>query len=160
MSHWEALGASNEWYTPKYIFDALGCTFDLDVAHPAAPTHVPCRERLTSGSLEAAWNGFIWMNPPFGGRNGLVPWLEKFAAHRNGIALTPDRTSAPWFQQFARSMDGVLFVAPKVKFERPDGTHGKSPSGGTALWASGQLARGILGGASSLGLFVPLGGIR
>jgi len=32
MSHWEAAGKSSEWYTPKYIFDALGCTFDLDVA--------------------------------------------------------------------------------------------------------------------------------
>ncbi len=34
MSHWEASGESNEWYTPKYIFDALGTRFDLDVAAP------------------------------------------------------------------------------------------------------------------------------
>jgi hypothetical protein len=38
------------------------------------------------------------MNPPFGGRNGLAPWLDKFFANGNGIALTPDRTSAPWWQ--------------------------------------------------------------
>lgn len=33
MSH-EAAGKSDEWYTPKYIFDALNTWFDLDVAAP------------------------------------------------------------------------------------------------------------------------------
>ena len=35
MSHWEATGKSDEWYTPKYIFDALGAEFDLDPANAA-----------------------------------------------------------------------------------------------------------------------------
>ena len=44
MGHWEGVGKSDEWYTPKYIFDALGVIFDLDVARPAnADTFVPCR---------------------------------------------------------------------------------------------------------------------
>lgn len=137
MSHWEETGASDEWYTPKYIFDALGCRFDLDVASPPRQTHVPCSARLTSQALEADWHGFVWMNPPFGGRNGLVPWLDKFVEHGNGIALVPDRTSAPWFQDLANKADRILFVGPKVKFERPDGTLGKSPSTGTALAAVG-----------------------
>lgn len=158
MSHWEDLGASNEWYTPRYIFDALGVVFDIDVASPPRQTHVPCRARLSSGALEADWAGFVWMNPPFGGRNGLVPWLDKFASHGEGIALTPDRTSAPWFQEFAPKMDAVLFVAPKVKFEKPDGSLGRSPSGGTALWASGFLAVNALRRASRLGLLIHLRG--
>lgn len=141
MSHWEpSLGASNEWYTPAYIFDALGVTFDLDVASPPRQTHVPCLSRLTSGALEADWSGFVWMNPPFGGRNGLQPWLDKFFAHGNGIALTPDRTSAPWWQAAARRSQAVLFIDGKVKFERPDGTTGDSPSNGTTLFAAGDRA--------------------
>lgn len=143
MSHWEAAGQSDEWYTPKYIFDALGCEFDLDVAHPTRVTHVPCRKFIYAGSLEARWEGFVWMNPPFGGRNGIEPWLAKFIAHGNGIALTPDRTSAPWFQRWAPCADCIRFV-PKVKFERPDGSIGKWPSTGTALWASGERAVEIL----------------
>jgi hypothetical protein len=27
------------------------------------------------------------MNPPFGSRNGHVPWLRKFLDHGNGIAI-------------------------------------------------------------------------
>lgn len=156
MSHWEAIGLSNEWYTPRYIFDALGCTFDLDVASPPRQTHVPCLRLLTGHSLQARWEGFIWMNPPFEGRNGLEPWLDKFFAHGNGIALTPDRTSAPWFQKAARQADLILFLSPKVKFERPDGSTGDWPSTGTALMAKGPLGCEALhnGADAGLGLLV------
>lgn len=77
-------------------------------------------------------------NPPFGGRNGLVPSLEKFFAHGNGIALTPGRTSAPRWQQFAPRADLILFVAPKIKFIGADGQPGKSPAQGTCLMGVGR----------------------
>ena len=90
MSYWESDGKSNEWFTPAYIFHALGCRFDLDVAHPEhGETSVPCDDFIFSGSLEKPWTGFVWMNPPFGGRNGIKPWLDRFFEHGNGIALTP-----------------------------------------------------------------------
>lgn len=144
MSAWEALGQSDEWYTPKYIFDALGCRFDLDVAHPhGRRTHVPCDGYLSHNGLTAPWFGFVWMNPPFGGRNALEPWLTRFFDHGNGIALTPDRTSAPWFRNAWARVDLVLFM-PKVRFIRPDGSEGKSPSTGTALWAAGQTGAAAL----------------
>lgn len=153
MSHWETSGQSDEWYTPDYIFDALGCIFDLDVAAPknSAP-HVPCRYWLHEKSLETDWSGFVWMNPPFGGRNGLVPWLRKFIEHGNGIALTPDRTSAPWWQQMAKNADAVLFLDGKVRFIRPDGSEGKSPSNGTTLFALGDRGVSALARASRHGL--------
>ena len=145
MSAWEAAGQSDEWYTPPHIFAALGEAFDLDVAAPAdGPRHVPARDWISRDSLSAVWRGFVWMNPPFGARNGLVPWLDKFFAHGNGIALTPDRTSAPWFQDALWRCNAVLFVAPKVKFERPDGTVGGSPGHGVALFASGSRATSAL----------------
>lgn len=152
MSTWETAGASDEWYTPAYIFGALNCLFDVDVASPPRQTHVPCRARLASGSLDADWRGFIWMNPPFGGRNGLVPWLDKFFEHGNGIALTPDRTSASWWQDAARRADAVLFINGKVKFERPDGSVGKQPGNGTTLFAAGEMAVGGLRSAHIHGL--------
>jgi hypothetical protein len=143
VSAWEAPGATDEWYTPKSVFDALGCAFDLDVAAPeAGPLHVPAREWFFHDSLNEPWFGFVWGNFPFGGRNGLVPWLEKFFAHGDGIALTPDRTSAPWFQTYAPKADAILFTR-KIRFLRPDGTEGKSPSTGTALMAAGP--RGLDG---------------
>lgn len=153
MGMWEGIGASDEWYTPKYIFDALGETFDMDVANAAVGgAHVPCRASIGVDSLSREWQGFVWMNPPFGGRNGLMPWLDRFFAHGNGIALTPDRTSAPWWQKANQNADATLFIAGKVKFERPDGSVGKSPSTGTTLFASGIRAVNALDRADSNGL--------
>ena len=151
MGYWEATGKTDEWYTPKYVFDALDCTFDLDVAHPTHATFVPADMVLTERGLERDWTGFVWMNPPFGGRNGIVPWLEKFFDHGNGIALVPDRTSAPWFQKFAPMADAILFMSPKIKFIGADGKEGASPSTGTALFAKGERALAAFANARSLG---------
>lgn len=153
MSAWEANGQSDEWYTPRYIFDGLGEPVDLDVAHPGVfdVCCVPAKSVITHSSLKQHWTGFIWMNPPFGGRGAKEPWLRKFFEHANGIALTPDRTSAPWFRDAWQRAELVLFM-PKVKFLRPDGSLGTSPSTGTALWASGPRARRALIRAASAGL--------
>lgn len=156
MSAWEAAGKTDEWYTPKYIFDALGCQFDMDVAAPNdGPRHVPTSRWLSKNALLREWEGFVWMNPPFGGRNGIAPWLAKLFRHGDGIALTPDRTSAPWFQEYAPQASALLFVAPKVKFERPDGSVGRSPGCGTVLMAAGPRGQAALLRAGRLG-FVAL----
>ena len=145
MGSWENNGQSDEWYTPKYIFDALDTRFDLDVASPASgPKYVPCEKWIYEKSLEKDWIGFLWMNPPFGKRNGLEPWLDRFFEHGNGIALCPDRTSAPWFQKSAKKSSAMVFLSPKVKFEKPDATIGNSPGRGTVLMASGERAKNIL----------------
>ncbi len=151
MSAWEEPGKTDDWYTPKYNFDALGCCFDLDVAHPRKKTNVPCRARLEQNSLETPWRGFVWMNAPYGGRNGLIPWLKKFFAHGNGIALVPDRTSAPWFQTAAQKAEVLLFLSPKVRFIRPDGTVGTSPGTGSVLMSVGSSGRKALLRAKRLG---------
>ena len=152
MSRWDTPGASDEWYTPSYVFDALGCRFNLDVAHPNALHPItPCGVWYDDGGLYRPWYGFVWMNPPFGGRNGVAPWLDRFFDHGDCIALTPDRTSTPWFRDAWARADRVLFT-PKIRFLRPDGTEGVSPSNGTALWAAGDRAAAVLDRAADAGL--------
>lgn len=137
--HEQCLGATDEWYTPKHVFDALGCVFTMDVASPNPPiSWIPTSRHLWACSLEQEWQGFVWMNPPFGGRNGLTPWLEKFFEHADGIALVPDRTSAPWWQAYAPKSDMALFISPKLKFIGADGKPGGSPAQGTTLLAMGE----------------------
>ena len=88
MSQWEASGKSNDWHTPKYIFEPMRLTFDLDVSAPKeGPRHVPCKSWRWCDGLEYPWYGTVWMNAPFGGRNGLKVWLDKFVKHHDGIAL-------------------------------------------------------------------------
>jgi len=145
--HEQCVGATDEWYTPPEVFAALGCSFDQDVSSPGkhVTDWIPAFEVITAGSLEKPWRGFVWMNPPFGGRNGLVPWLQKFVAHGCGIALVPDRTSAPWWQQFDPQMQVSFFVSRKIKFI--DGRTmkpGKSPAQGTTLWGIGHQANEAL----------------
>jgi hypothetical protein len=152
MAAYEAAGQSDDWYTPAYIFAALGCRFDMDVAAPNdGPRYVPTSRWLSSEGLTAPWVGFVWMNPPFGHQSTKRAWLRRFFDHGHGIALVPDRTSAPWWQEFAPLASAILFVSGKIKFERPDGTIGESPGTGTCLLAAGNHAAEVLA-RSGLGL--------
>jgi hypothetical protein len=137
---YERAGETDEWYTPKYIFDAIGIQFDIDVASPTdGPRYTPCHSFISQNSLEEEWKGTVWMNPPFGNQKTKKLWLSKFFAHGNGVALIPDRTSASWWQEYANLAEVIVFVAPKVKFERPDGSLGKNPSTGTCLFSVGKV---------------------
>lgn len=154
--HEQCVGATDEWYTPPHIFEAMDCMFDMDVASPGSEITfwIPAQKFLTRNSLETAWDGFVWMNPPFGARNGLVPWLDKFIVHGNGIALVPDRTSAPWWQAAASKMNKLLFVTPKIRFINVDGKTGNSPAQGTTLMALGDKGQAALYTAHVRGLGV------
>jgi DNA N-6-adenine-methyltransferase (Dam) len=159
--HEQSVGATSEWYTPPYVFEALGCRFDVDVASPGCDVvpWVPAIRHIVRDSMITDWgDGFAWMNPPFGGRNALIPWLQKFVDHGNGVALVPDRTSAPWWQAFAPQMDALLFVAPKIRFIGADGQPSRSPAQGTTLFAIGVQGRQSLQNAAvhDLGLMVYL----
>lgn len=152
--HNQCLGATDEWYTPPHVFEAMRCQFDLDVSSPGqhVTPWIPARNFIVSESLSKKWNGVVWMNAPFGGRNGLVPWLDKFFEHGDGIALTPDRTSAPWWQTYAAKADAVLFASPKIKFIDAQGNPGKSPADGTSFLAIGTSGVSALQRAERSGL--------
>lgn len=152
--HEQCVGATDEWYTPPHVFEAMDCHFHMDVASPGASKTpwIPAERFITAGSLETEWSGVVWMNPPFGGRNALVPWLEKFIRHGKGVCLVPDRTSAPWWQQFAPRMDLILFAAPKIKFIGADGSPGASPAQGTCLMSLGHHGAVALRRAKENGL--------
>ncbi len=147
MAAYEAYGKSDEWYTPRYVFEAIGIRFDLDVAAPVlGPRHVTTQfwYHMLRNGLRQPWHGTVWMNFPFGHQRNKQAWLKKFFDHGNGIALVPDRTSAPWFQEYAPQADVICWVSPKIKFERPDGSVGGSPGTGTALLAVGLTASAAL----------------
>lgn len=163
--HEQSVGASDEWYTPAHVFKALGCSFDVDVASPGQhiTPRIPAEKFITRNSLAEPWEGFVWDNSPFGGRNGLLLWLAKFFKHGNGIALVPDRTSAPWWQQFAPRANLILFVSPKLHFIAASGVAGASPAQGTCLLGAGPNAIEPLQRAARNGLGTlmrPVGGQR
>lgn len=93
------------------------------------------------------------MNPPFGGRNGQVPWLRRFLEHGDGVAIVRAYTSAGWFHDWAIRAEVLLFPRGKTKFIRPDGSVGGAPGAGVVLLGMGEVANGALR-RSGLGLCV------
>jgi len=158
-SYESAVIGTDEYYTPKYVFDALETSFDLDAASPVNRTycHVPAKSYITENSLEKQWFGFVWLNPPFSGRNSKTLWLDKMKRHGSGIVLTPDRTSAPWWNKAAKEADAVFFISPgKVQFILEDGAVAKSPSTGVTLFGYGFQAVTCLLRAERNGLGITL----
>lgn len=154
MEHETCISATDEWYTPREIFVALGERFDLDPCSPGVGHWVPAASIYTAADdgLRQPWEGYVFMNPPFGGRNGHVPWLRKFIEHRNGIAIVRAYTSAAWFHDWVPRADLILFPRGKTKFVRPDGTIGKAPGAGVVLIGCGYRAEAALR-KSRLGIY-------
>jgi len=110
---------SDQHFTPKWVFDALNCQFDIDVAASLLPTFVPTNKKYTEqeNGLICNWHGLVWMNPPY---SKPTLWVEKFIAHNNGIALLPI-TRGKWWDTIWLS-NGIIVPCPyNFKFVRPDG---------------------------------------
>ena len=111
---------SNDYYTPKWIFDAIGLEFDIDVAAPLQGIPwIPAKRWFSQADdgLAQDWaNQLVWMNPPFS-KPG--PWIEKFIQNGNGIALVCT-SKAKWYKTLWDKADGILTVDSAFKFVRPD----------------------------------------
>lgn len=153
--HEPSIGQSDDWYTPPAIFDALGIQFDLDPCSPGIGHWVPAREQYTKidDGLFMPWFGTVFVNPPFGGRNGHVPWLRKFIEHGDGVAIVRAYTSAGWFHEWAVKAETMVFPKGKTKFIRPDGAVGGSPGHGVVLLGMGKKSNDAIF-ESGLGWFV------
>ena len=111
----QTITTSDDYYTPAWIFDALGLHFDLDVASPPHATNVPCTRYLTmeDDGLTTPWNGRVWMNPPFSKPS---QWVERWCVHENGVALLPMSKSA-WFNNLWEDPNvRCVALPPSLKF--------------------------------------------
>lgn len=130
----DAAGISNEndeWYTPSWLFKALGVKFDLDPCSPGAPpSTVPAARHLTKAEngLTAEWSGSVWLNPPFSGKR---PWYERMVKHGDGIALMPARTETNDLQVYMEAARALLFLKGRIYFERGSRPGGNGVGGVT-----------------------------
>src|SRR5262249_29209038 len=110
----------HDWYTPKYIIDALG-PFDTDPCSPLVRPFDTARIHYTQQDNELCqpWVGRVWLNPPY---DNMLPWMKAMALHRNGIALVYNRLGRKWFDEIALPYATCLRFIGTVKFLRPDGT--------------------------------------
>ena len=99
-----------EWYTPAFIFEALGLEFDLDPCAAESGDYVPALARYTArdDGLSKPWHGRVWLNPPYG---PYTPrWLVRLAEHGDGLALVFARTDTRWFHAAVGRADLLCFT--------------------------------------------------
>jgi hypothetical protein len=149
--HERPVGATVEWYTPSWLFDALGIGFDLDPAHPQMVlSWIPAANFYSERGESKPWTGRVWLNPPYG---SLLPaFVDRMCQHGNGVMLTASRTETRWWQQAAHSADAVCLLRERIHFIRNDGLQARSSHAST-LFAWGDVSVEALRFAN-LGWFV------
>jgi hypothetical protein len=151
-------GGKPDWYTPKWIFDGLGCEFNLDPCHPAKRLPwVPVSRTISLpwDGLAATWEGRVWLNPPYGKETPL--WLKKMSEHGDGIALVFSRTDTQWFHDAITNTSGILFLKDRVRFiDSATMEPGGSPGCGSVLISWGGPCAEILRTAKLKGTYFPL----
>ena len=98
---------TDDFYTPRWVFDRMGVTFDLDVAAPpGGVAWIPAARYFTveDDGLAQPWLGRVWMNPPY---SQTTPWVRRFIAHRNGICLVP-QAKADWQVKLWEQADALV----------------------------------------------------
>ncbi len=117
----DVAATSDDCYTPRWIFDAAGLMFDMDVAAPVDPTRRTCPavRYLTpvEDGLSQPWDGLVWMNPPY---SRCSPWVERFVSHCCGLALLPAVKEVYWLGSLLGCADAVTLIG--ADFARPDGS--------------------------------------
>lgn len=132
-SHESQDAETHTWLTPPNIIKALG-PFDLDPC--AAPEPRPWPTASThwtrvDNSLNRPWFGRVWLNPPYGKKAQIAPWLRRLADHGSGTALIFARTeTTAFFETVWERATSILFLKGRLCFYRPDGTLPRNDQGG------------------------------
>lgn len=111
---------SQEWETPKELFDPLMAEFGFTLDVCATQYNAKCDHYFTASddALSLSWesDGFCWMNPPF---NDLKRWVKKaFDESRLGhsvVCLLPCRTNTGWWHDYVMKGE-IRFIRGRPKF--------------------------------------------
>jgi hypothetical protein len=108
-------GTSDDYYTPPFVFEALGLEFDMDVCAPAGGVPwLPAKQSLSiiEDGLVTPWQGRVWCNPPYSLPN---PWIGKFIEHGNGVCLVQS-SRAKWWIRLWNEADAFVALPSDIKF--------------------------------------------
>ena len=112
---------SNEWETPKYLFDALNKEFNFTIDVAATSTNAKCDRYYTKedDALSKDWAGeTVFMNPPYGrgiGKWVKKAWLEIQKHNITVVMLIPARTDTSYFHDYCLKGE-VRFLRGRLRF--------------------------------------------
>lgn len=123
--------ASQEWETPRELFNALDAEFHFTLDVAASPENAKCAQYYTAldDGLSADWGHAVcWCNPPYGA--AVAKWIRKaWAASLYGatvVCLVPARTDTAWWHDYAARGE-CRFLRGRVPFVRKDGQRSRAP---------------------------------
>lgn len=112
---------SDEWETPKELFDNLDNEFHFDLDPCADDANHKCEKYYTAtdDGLSKSWGGCkVFCNPPY---SKISEWVEKaFRETRQDntlvVMLIPSRTDTKYFHDYIYQRSEIRFVRGRVKF--------------------------------------------
>ena len=113
---------SNEWETPKYIFDFYNKIYNFNLDAAATKDNALCKNYFTKedNSLNLDWSKFkfIWCNPPYGREIGkfIKKGYEESLKDCIVVFLIPARVDTKWWHEYC-SKGQVKFIKGRLKFE-------------------------------------------
>lgn len=146
----------DDWMTPDAIFDQVHelCQFDLDAcATDLDAARIDPFIDPRTDALRVRWSNYgkrAWCNPPYG--RGIDKWLEKASkACLEGcdlvVALINANTDTKYWRTWVADNPycfAVVFIQPRVKFDRPDGAKSHhAPKGSALVFFTPQKRTGI-----------------
>ena len=112
---------SNEWETPKDLFDMLDAEFHFTLDVCSTDENAKCLKHYTKeqDGLKQDWTGeTVWCNPPYG--KGMDAWCRKCLEHSIGggtaVMLIPARTDTKAFHDYIYGKAEIRFIRGRLRF--------------------------------------------
>lgn len=108
---------TDQWATPKWLFDRLNSMFcfDLDVCADNDNAKCPTYFTKDQDGLKQDWGGHrAWCNPPYGRQ--INQWVRKAAQtvelNKDGVVvmLLPARTDTSWYHDYILHNPNALII--------------------------------------------------
>ena len=110
------------WLSPDNIVNAVHTVFGYIDIDPCSETSIQCNTRakvaytFDDNGLTRDWSGIVYINPPFGLKNGMGDFIDKaYKHHEQGdtsacILLLPARFELKWFTNLIENRKPDLYI--------------------------------------------------
>ena len=99
---------TDEWRTPKSIYDALNIEFNF--------IFDPCPMGGVWDGLHRPWSFPAFCNPPY---SHIKEWVQRAyleSTHGTVVLLIPSRTDTRWWHDYVMKASEIRFIKGRLKF--------------------------------------------
>ena len=155
--------SNDEWSTPEEYIELARQVLGTINTDPASNEFAQLTVQadtfytIDDNGLSKPWHGKVWLNPPYS-RSKLKKFALKLLEEMEvgqctgAIVLTLASTDTEWFHALADKASAICFTRGRVKFIRPDGSVGNSPTSGHVFFYFGDDVNSFRTVFSSIGL--------